>query len=249
MKAQTKRCLSFLKGCNMVNSIPHALSEMSLAKGAKFSMVDFGYLIDYCNYSGLGVSTLLNKVTCSNIVRLNHASRYMNQPINDRIIMPRFLVYRLPVNLIDLLDGFLFLRSFFLTHYHVRNASPPKVILIHNLKPDWVYDTLVNLMPRNSIFINNVATVPVDASVELFSSLLETCLHPTYSFSEPEFYRNYRGLTISELQVLRDCIRYNMGISAQAYIKGKSCKTLYAQRRSAMGKLGVKSLFELINLR
>ncbi|MBS3894858.1 MULTISPECIES: hypothetical protein [Serratia] len=175
---------------------------------------------------------------------------YLQLPRNERARPVNVLVFRLPTALAPLLDAVSFLSCLLRQPAQsllTGHRPEGRVVLLTDLSPFWLYDTLRNVLPEEALL--SVRVLPARARPHQVRAALTrpaSAAQLVHQALRTPSVKRSRGLTASEVNVLRLLLVNDFPIAAQARMRGMSAKTLYSQRLSAMRKLGVRTLSDLL---
>lgn len=220
----------------------YRVSQMSF-RGGGDSKAPCVCIVEPCSFSRLGLASLAGG---RNVVALASGSDWLSLPLCQRVRPVSVLVYRLQEALAPLMDGLDFLRDF-LTQSQ-RWADPPRVLLLSDVPPYWLYNTLNGLMGKQggghlvSVISAHSTTAQVVTALKKNN---RAALLINQAGLVPSSCRR-SGLTAGEVGVLRDLLAWGISILQQARWAGVSPKTRYSQQHCAMRKLGVRALVGLV---
>lgn len=208
-------------------------------------------VIDRCAFARDGVASLVRERYTGAVLSLDCGAAYLRLPLAERVRPVNVLVYRLPTALPPLMDAVCFLRRFL--NQHAQSTQPGRrpwvrVVLLTDLPPFWLYDTLRSVLSQEASMLS-VSVLPARCQPQQLRAVLTRAWPGTLlvqqALNTPTVKRT-RGLSAGEVNVLRHLLVDDITIAAQARQGGRSAKTLYSQRLSAMRKLGVSSLCGLL---
>lgn len=209
-----------------------------------------GCVIDPCAYARTGLVSLVSERCNGTVLSLESSLAYQQLPQSERIQSGGVVAFRLPTALAPLLDAVTFLHRFLSQPVHGPSPgrwSVGRVVLLTDLSPFWLYDTLRSALPEVALL--SVSVLPARARPQQVRAAL-LCAEPrtqlVHQALKTTAVRRARGLSANEINVLRHLLVDDVSIAVQARIKGVSAKTLYSQRLSAMRKLGVRTLSGLL---
>lgn len=192
------------------------------------------YVLSACNFSALGLSTLLHhsnrRVIMLDINKYSHLSPL---GLNDR-----FIVY-LPDEPYMVLVTLKYLTLLINTE-----KSPVNILLLSRLQPSWLYSTLKNLAPVRKK-ISSVRLIKPDTNTFHMFRLLKKApddfpLLEHLARGENESSKhNIEGITKRELDVMLKFLSGN-SMMVQSIENNLSTKTLYSQKVTGLKKMSTQ---------
>ncbi|WP_329911572.1 hypothetical protein [Serratia quinivorans] len=233
-------------------SVPGAHRVQALTAGtASGGSTPYACVIDRCAFARHGLATLVAERFPGEVLTLDCEVTHLQLPLITRVRPVSVLVYRLPALLTPLMTGLSFLQRFLARHAREDGQMSARVVLLTDLAPHWLYDTLSALLCQEAALLS-VSVLPSRCSLpQLRAALAGTlpdALMRHHVMNVPAAWR-VSGLSAREVTVLRDFLVYDIDLAAQARLSGRSVKTLYSLRLSAMRKLGVRTLQGLLRWR
>ncbi|CAI1016095.1 Uncharacterised protein [Serratia quinivorans] len=202
----------------------------------------YSCVINGCAYARRALVTLVEQQLGGEIVSLGSPWEQLRWPREAIMVPVRMLVYRLPEALGVALDGMMFLRHFLRCHTG-RYGPRSQILLITDLPAFWLFATLRNLLGEE-IDLNTITVLPARSSpVHVATAFASGGAGMQLAMLAARTPASQRcSLTAREAEVLHDLLYHGRSIAMQAKLKCTVTKTLYNQQRSAMKKLGVRTL-------
>ncbi|MNG54807.1 hypothetical protein D3C79_128590 [compost metagenome] len=224
------------------------MSRVALIQRAEYSAHPYNCVITPCSYARLGLTKLLISARQEEVFSLGGWSDWLALPGALRARPAGVFIYRLPETLGPLMVGLEYLQIFL--SRRLRSIAPlQQVILISDVPPFWLLDTLKRLLPNDNIdelplYLLSANSTPEQIRTELII-LGSPALLSLQAKSVPLVCRR-AGIKPIHVGILRDLLINRISIQQQARLAGISAKTRYSQHYGAMRKLGVHSLIRLI---
>lgn len=201
-----------------------------------------------CSYARLGLSKLLASARQEEVLSFAGWSDWLALPGMLRARPAGVFIYRLPETLGPLMVGLEYLQLFL--SRRLRSIAPlPQVVIISDVPPFWLLDTLKGLLPNDnidelSIYLLSANSTPEQILTELMIPGSPTLL--SLQAKKVPLSRRRAGITPIHVRILRDLLINRISIQKQARMAGINVKTRYSQHYGAMRKLGAHSLIRLI---
>lgn len=209
----------------------------------------YSCVIDGCAYARRALVTLVAQQLGGEVVSLGSPWEQRGWPREALMVPVQVLVYRLPEGLGAVLDALMFLRHFLRCHPG-RDGENAHILLLTDLPACWLFGTLRNLL-REEIGRHAITLLPARSSpVHVATALDSRGAGLSRAMPADRSHASRRcSLTAREAEVLHDLLHHGRSIATQAKLKCTATKTLYTQQRSAMLKLGVRTLCGLMRWR
>ncbi|MGP2734217.1 hypothetical protein [Serratia bockelmannii] len=201
-------------------------------------------VIASCAFTRLGLMAALGPQ--KGILSLPSITAWLALPLVKRLQPVEVLVLRLPTTLVPLLESLFFLKGF-LAQYNYSQQFDTRIILLSDLAPCWLRETL-KALTGSDLVLRKVSVLPSRSAPNQITACLakgERASLYVHERAEPAGQCE-RGLTAGEAMVLRDLLHSRLPVQVLARRRQRSAKTIYTLRRTAMEKLGVQTLVELL---
>lgn len=206
-------------------------------------------VIDPCGYSREYIRGLIQGGRQGEVIALAGVMEYIALPIQYRIQPFELLVFSLPQAVAPMLDSLLFLHHLLLRQAVQTPGVTTRVVVLASQEAGWLYDTLHALLGHRLSVLDSITLLDSRCRPDALRAALSVpawrpALAANWGSSS---YPTCKPLSLAEVRVLCDTLYHEIPITRQARDRGVSVKTLYGQRRLAMLKLNVRTIYELLH--